>query len=122
MAAGFEPVYVALREVMLASSPGMQVARDDASGLLLTAPWPHPRKPAEPMGFGWIRTGKAYVSYHLMPLYMSAAMQARVTPALKKRMQGKTCFNFKALDEAAFADLAALTRAGAEAFSKPLRL
>ena len=122
MAADFAPVYAALRQVMLDASPGMKVVRDDASGLSLHALWPHPRKPAEPMAFGWIKTGKAYVSYHLMPLYMSPAMQARVTPALRKRMQGKTCFNFKAVDDALFADLADLTRAAAAAFSKPLQL
>lgn len=41
--------------------------------------------------------------------------------ALKKRMQGKACFNFKAVDEDAFEELEALTRRGREAFaSRPL--
>ena len=30
-----------------------------------------------------------------MPLYMSAELAGAISPALKKRMQGKTCFNFK---------------------------
>jgi hypothetical protein len=37
--------------------------------------------------------GKAYVSFHLMPLYMSP-LGGSISPALKKRMQGKTCFHF----------------------------
>ena len=53
---------------------------------------------------------------------MNAAMQARVTPALKTRMQGKTCFNFKAVDEAVFAELEILTRAAAAAFATPMKL
>ena len=122
MAADFAPVYAALRELMLRASPGMVVARDGAEGVMLLAPWPHPRKPKEPMWYGSVRLGKTYVSYHLMPLYMSAAMQARVTPALKTRMQGKTCFNFKTVDEPVFAELEFLTRAAAEAFSKPMKL
>lgn len=122
MAADFALVFAALREVMLAHSPGMTVARDGPEGLMLVAPWPHPRKPKEPMFFGGVRPGKAYVSYHLMPPYMNPAMQARVTPALKRRMQGKTCFNFKAVDEAAFGELAALTRAAAECYAAPLKL
>lgn len=120
--ADFAPDYAALRELMLREAPGMRTARDADGELLLLAPWPHPRKPKEPMMFGMVRRGKAYVSYHLMPLYMSAKMQAKVTPGLKKRMQGKTCFNFKAEDAEAFADLAALTRASAQAFEKPLVL
>ena len=48
------------------------------------------------MFFGSVRLGKAYVSYHLMPLYMRPALTSLVSPVLKKRMQGKTCFNFKA--------------------------
>lgn len=42
-----------------------------------------------------VRLGKAYVSFHLMPLYMNAALTSTISPELKKRMQGKTCFNFK---------------------------
>jgi hypothetical protein len=42
-----------------------------------------------------VRLGKAYVSFHLMPLYMCPALAKSIAPALKKRMQGKTCFNFK---------------------------
>jgi hypothetical protein len=47
------------------------------------------------MWFGSVRLGKAYVSVHLMPLYMSQELCATLSPELKKRMQGKTCFNFK---------------------------
>jgi hypothetical protein len=31
-----------------------------------------------------------------MPLYMNPALTKTISPPLKKRMQGKTCFNFKA--------------------------
>ena len=48
---------------------------------------------------GGVRLGKAYVSFHLMALYMCPEMQKSITPALKKRMQGKTCFNFKTQPE-----------------------
>ena len=30
-----------------------------------------------------------------MPLYMCPVLNQAIFPALKKRMQGKTCFNFK---------------------------
>jgi hypothetical protein len=41
-----------------------------------------------------------------------------MSPALKKRMQGKACFNFTAVDEALFKELAALTRRSRPAYAK----
>ena len=40
-----------------------------------------------------------------------------MSPELKKRMQGKSCFNFKEVDEQLFKELATLTKAGAAKFS-----
>jgi hypothetical protein len=39
-----------------------------------------------------------------------------MSPELRKRMQGKACFNFKAVDKSLFEELAALTREGYERF------
>jgi hypothetical protein len=118
--AEFADVYAQLRALMLESATGMIVAEDGPRGLVLHAPIPHPFDPKKPMWFGGVQSGKAYVSYHLMPVYMNEGMQAKISPGLKKRMQGKSCFNFKACDPELMADLRALTAAGAEAFSKPL--
>ena len=74
---------------------------------------PFPKHKGNPMFFASVRAGKAYVSFHLMPLYMCPAVAKSVTPALKKRMQGKTCFNFKAGPEPQLiADLKNLIEAG----------
>jgi hypothetical protein len=54
------------------------------------------------------RLGKRYVSYYLMGAY-DGGLSAAMSPALRKRMQGKTCFNFTRIDEALFAELEALT-------------
>jgi hypothetical protein len=70
----------------------------------------------KPVWFAAIRMGKNYVSYHLMPIYMNAAMQKRIPPELKKRMQGKACFNFSEVDPALFRQLADLTAAGFEGY------
>jgi len=40
-----------------------------------------------------------------------------ISPELKKRMQGKSCFNFKAVDEKLFKELRKLTRAGFQKFN-----
>jgi len=59
------------------------------------SPSPFPQHRGHPIDFGSIRVGKSYVSLHLMPLYMCPELNQSISPGLKKRMQGKTCFNFK---------------------------
>jgi hypothetical protein len=39
-----------------------------------------------------------------------------ISPALKKHMQGKSCFNFKKVEARLFAELAQLTKRGFERF------
>jgi hypothetical protein len=59
------------------------------------------------------------VSFHLVPIYMCPELQKSVSPALKKRMQGKACFNFKTEpDPQLITDLARLTEAGIKLWSE----
>ena len=69
-----------------------------------------------PLYIAGVKTGKNYVSYHVMPLYMKPDLLASVSPTLKKRMQGKACFNFTAVDGEQLNDLATVTKAGIAAF------
>ena len=61
--------------------------------------------------------GKNYVSFYLMSVYTSPGDSQGMSPELKKRMQGKSCFNFKVIDEKLFSELAGLTKAGAAKFN-----
>jgi len=76
-------------------------------------------KNKHPLFFGAVRIGKGYVSLHLMPVYASAELQKTISPELKKRMQGKSCFNFKTPDEKLFKELSRLTKAGFNTFHDP---
>jgi hypothetical protein len=62
-----------------------------------------------PMFFGAVMR-KSYVSYHLMPLYWKPALLDILSPELRKRMQGKSCFNFRKMEPALFEELAAVTK------------
>jgi hypothetical protein len=66
--------------------------------------------------FGAVQIKKNYVSYHLMPVYACPDLLRDLSPNLKKRMQGKSCFNFKQIDEEIFQELSDLTKAGFEKF------
>lgn len=72
----------------------------------------------KPLFFAAVRTSKSYVSYHLMPVYVEPALLDTVSPELKKRMQGKSCFNFTAIDEKLLKELTRLTKAGFAKFKE----
>jgi hypothetical protein len=73
-----------------------------------------PPSTAYPSGlfFGAVKIGKRYVSFHLMPVYVHPDLLDEMSPELRKRMQGKSCFNFTRADDGLFAELEMLTAAG----------
>jgi hypothetical protein len=97
MAEDFASVFAALKP---AFSPVAKhfVVNGDYS-LFTKKPSPFPQHKGKPLNFGALRIGKAYVSLHLMPIYMDPKLSVQISPALKKRMQGKACFNFKSVPE-----------------------
>ena len=62
--------------------------------------------------FGAVKIGKRYVSFHLMPVYVHPDLLDTMSPELRKRMQGRSCFNFTRPDDALFAEPESLTAAG----------
>ena len=74
------------------------------------------KKPVMPAG--WVQIGKAYVSYHLMGMYGNTVLHNSLSKELKTRMQGKTCFNFKKIDEPLLKELEQLTAKSIEDFKK----
>lgn len=108
----FDDVYAELRRIMLEEAATQTVDRD-ASGDLIVHRAQVDRKTGKPLWFGAVTAKKNYVSYHLMPLYDDPTLGDGMSVALAKRRQGKSCFNFKSIDPALFAELAALTRKAA---------
>jgi hypothetical protein len=121
----FSRIFAALKPVMAEEEGRFAVQKNTKSeySLVTKGPSPFPQHKGQPMWFGAVKLGKAYVSFHLMPLYMSPTLAKEISPALKKRMQGKTCFNFKAApDEELLSDLRKLTAACAAAWEKQFHL
>lgn len=72
----------------------------------------------KPMFFGSVQVKKNQVSYHLMPVYVFPELLEGISEKLAKRMQGKSCFNFKSVDEGTFEELAGLTEKSFEQFKQ----
>jgi hypothetical protein len=104
----FVPVFKALKGLLKPYAPNLKTVRDNAEWYYLDTHTIGANK--KPVMFAAAKIGKNYVSYHLMPVY--TGMNADMSPELKKRMQGKACFNFKAVDKLLFGELAELTRKG----------
>lgn len=72
----------------------------------------------KPLFFAAVILGKAYVSYHLMPVYWDSGLLKGTSPELKKRMQGKSCFNFTEAKPNLFRELARITAKGFALYRK----
>jgi hypothetical protein len=107
--ADFTATFAALRALMLAAAPDQLVASDQPGDLVLHSRRTDP-KTGKPVWFGAVTLRKAYVGYHLFPLYTDPAIGADLSADLRRRQQGKSCFNFKVLDDTLAAELADLTR------------
>lgn len=117
MADSLETVFVELRERMLRASKGMNLAQDEPGNVILKTPWNEPGK-KDPAWFGAVQLKKNYVSCHLMPLYALPSLRDGVPPDLEKRMQGKSCFNFKKVEPELFDRLERLIAECAAAYTK----
>jgi len=71
-----------------------------------------------PLFVAGVQIRKNYVSYHLMPVYGIPSLLDGLSPALRKRMQGKGCFNFTEIAPAQLTELSRLTKSGISRFAK----
>lgn len=110
-ASDFGPVFTGLRALMARHGQALVVKVDKPDNYYVNSPKPYNKKD---LFFGAVQAKKNYVSYHLFPVYMFPELLKSLPPGLKKRMQGKACFNFTSVDEGLFQELAALTSKGFE--------
>ena len=110
-----EDVFNRLREILAPYQGRLAVLADEPTSYELGAP----TLPGKTGRFvAAVRNGKAYASFHLMTVYAYQDMVDGMSPELRKRMQGKSCFNFSRVDEILFAELADLTARGFERFGE----
>ncbi|MBA2381242.1 MAG: hypothetical protein H0V73_03950 [Chloroflexi bacterium] len=102
----FAAVHERLRDIVLKNRGDLVVTKDGPAGMALEVPGLE----GKPWGYvAGTRVGTGYVSYYLMPVYVSPELEASLSPELLRRKQGKACFNFTKVDEGLFDELDALT-------------
>ena len=103
----FQKVFAALREILKRHAGRLAITEDSPSRFCLSG-GSHP-KHKMPMLIAWVEIGKAYVSFHHMGVYARPDLLKGASKELKARMQGKSCFNFKSVDEILFEELESIT-------------
>lgn len=110
-AAAFTEVEDRLREIVEPLRARLVATRDRPGDLALEIPGLE----GKPWGYlAGIRRGKRYVSYYLMSVYADPSVAEAMSPQLRRRMQGKSCFNFTHVDEPILEELGMITTATLE--------
>ena len=107
----FQATFETLRGILEKHAKRLLVTVDKPGDYQVASPTLKDRA-GRPLFVAAVQIKKNYVSYHLIPIYTTPALLKTISPALKKRMQGKSCFNFTSIDSDQAKELAALTRAG----------
>ena len=100
-------IFTALKEILYPYSAELDCNVDRCDEYYLNTK--HIMKNKKPLFFAATKINKNYVSFHLMPVYVKPELLKSISPALKKHMQGKSCFNFKKIDDILFVELKQLT-------------
>lgn len=112
----FAPVFQGLKKILKPYAPKLNITADTKDVYSIDGPYSEKWK--RDLFFASAQVRKNYVSFYLMPVYMYPDLLKGISPELKKRMQGKSCFNFRNVDPDLFKELAALTKKGYDKFEK----
>ncbi len=117
----FPALFARLKAIIEPLALGRLVQADTADHYVVAA-HPSPKYRQYPQGIylAGVQIKKNYVSYYLMPVYAFPELLEGISEPLKKRMQGKSCFNFTKIDEPILDELARLTTMTVECFQRDL--
>ncbi len=116
----FQPVFEQLKSTLQNFEARLLLKVDKPGSYSLDAPYSEKYK--RELFFGAAQVKKNYVSYYLFPVYMFPELLKGMSPSLKKRMQGKSCFNFTSIDKELLSELKQLTKSGFEKFKKEMEI
>ncbi|BDX07469.1 hypothetical protein [Planctobacterium marinum] len=106
----FVAVFTQLKQILTPYAASLDCIKDTGDDYYLNSR--HIMKNKKALFFAAVNIKKRYVSFHLMPVYVFPELLDTLSPQLKKRMQGKSCFNFTRLEKLHLDELSALTSAG----------
>lgn len=85
-----EQVFSTLKNILAAHDADFHIKHNTADNYYLDTV----KTDGKPEMFAAVQIRKNYVSFHLFPVYLDPSLLDGMSDALRKRMQGKSCFNF----------------------------
>ena len=110
----FSGIFKTLQGVMSDYATDLFVAKNESDNYYLETRFIMKNK--EKMFLGAVNIKKNYVAYDLMPIYVYPDLLEGLSLALRKRMQGKSCSNFKEYEAILFKELSELTKTAYQRF------
>lgn len=109
-------LFVALRDLLLAHKDALAVVHDTDTHFYANC------KDGDSKGkaqfFGAVKVSARKHAFHFMPVYDFPELLLGLSPALKKHMQGKSCFNFEVMDPTLLQELQQLIEQGVSRYKK----
>jgi hypothetical protein len=106
----FRGTFAVLKALLTPYAPRLHAAADTETFYMLDGEYVPDFKRA--MRFGGVQIRRAYVAFHLLPIYSHPELLGSTSDALKKRMQSRSCFNFVRPERELLVELSALVEAG----------
>lgn len=108
----FDAIFAKLRSILKKYEKRCVVEQDTRSDYYLNAK--RLDKKNRPIFFAGVSVNKISVSFYLMSVSTFPDLLDSLSPELKARKQGKSCFRFKAMEPSLFKELAALVKKSIE--------
>lgn len=113
--AGSAPtLFSALRAMLLPHRSSLSVVHDDPEHFYANCARSDAKGKAQ--FFCAIKVSGRKHLFHFMPVYDFPELIDTISPALKKRMQGKSCFNFDTIEPPLMTELSGLVKQGANRY------
>ena len=116
MAGKFDATFAQLKALFAPYASRLTTSANTASNYMLDGEYRPEFK--RPMFFGGVRAGKAYVSFYLMPLYSNPELMGKISDGLRRRLHGKSCFNFTRVEPELFEELEQLVHDGFQFYER----
>ncbi|MCR6627685.1 hypothetical protein [Pseudoxanthomonas mexicana] len=113
-AIGNQQPFVALRGLLLPYRSELEVIHDDPGNFYANCLRPGATGKAQ--FFAAVKTSGRKHLFHFMPVYDFPELLDNISPDLRRRMQGKSCFNFDKLDPILLEELAGIIVSGTQRY------
>ncbi|WP_313222315.1 hypothetical protein [Pseudoxanthomonas mexicana] len=114
------PTFESLRELLLPYRESLQITHDEAGHFYANSARVDGK--GKPVFFGAVKSSGKKTLFHFMPIYDFPELLTETSAKLKKHMQGKSCFNFTALDPVVLAELKSLVQRGVARYREAAKL